>query len=136
MKMEKLVVIVEKTGTGYSAYVPDIPGIVTAAETFDELSENVKELLKLFVETAAEYDDPLPDILKVEYKVEYKFDIQAFLTWMSKVMSQRGLSEIANMNESLISQYASGIKKPGPKQLHRLQTAIHRFAEDLHSISF
>jgi predicted RNase H-like HicB family nuclease len=134
--MVKLVVIVEKTGTGYSAYVPDIPGIATAAETFDELRENVKELLNVFVETAAEYGDPLPDILKGEYTIEYKFDIQAFMQWMSKVMSQRGLSEMADMNESLISQYASGNKKPGPKQLQRIQTAIHRFADDLHAISF
>jgi predicted RNase H-like HicB family nuclease len=134
--MIKLVVIIEKTGTGYSAYVPDIPGIATAAETFDELRENVKELLNVFVETAAEYGDPLPDILKGEYTIEYKFDIQAFMQWMSKVMSQRGLSEMADMNESLISQYASGNKKPGPKQLQRIQTAIHRFADDLHAISF
>ncbi|HNX80340.1 MAG TPA: type II toxin-antitoxin system HicB family antitoxin [Prolixibacteraceae bacterium] len=134
--MGKLVVIIEKTGTGYSAYVPDIPGIATAAETFDELRENVKELLDVYVETAVEYGDPDPDIQKGEYAIEYKFDIQAFMQWMSRVMSQRGLSEIADMNESLISQYASGIKSPGPKQLQRIQKAIHRFADDLHAISF
>lgn len=134
--MGKLVVIVEKTVTGYSAYLPDISGIVTAADTFNDLRENLNELMKLYVETAYEYGDPLPDILKGEYAFEFKFDIQAFLQWMSKVMSQRGLSEIADMNESLISQYASGIKKPGPKQLQKIETAIHRFADDLHAISF
>ena len=134
--MEKLKVIVEKTGTGYSAYLPDVPGIATAADTFDELRENVGEVVKVYIETAMEFGDPLPDFLKGEYTFDFKFDIQAFMQWMSKVMSQRGLSEIADMNESLISQYASGIKKPGPKQLHRIQTAIHRFADDLHAISF
>jgi len=134
--MEKLKVIIEKTGTGYSAYLPDVPGIATAADTFDELRENVGEVVKVYIETAMEFGDPLPDFLKGEYTFDFKFDIQAFMQWMSKVMSQRGLSEIADMNESLISQYASGIKKPGPKQLHRIQTAIHRFADDLHAISF
>ena len=136
MKMEKVKVIIEKTDTGFSAYLADVSGIVTAADTFDELRENVKELVDVYIETAHEYGDPLPDIFKGDYTCEFKFDIQAFMQWMSKVMSQRGLAEIAEMNESLISQYASGIKKPGPKQLHRLQTAIHRFAEDLHAISF
>ena len=51
-------------------------------------------------------------------------------------MSQKGLSDIADMNESLVSQYANGIKKPGPKQLKRMENALHRFADDLHAISF
>jgi transcriptional regulator with XRE-family HTH domain len=58
------------------------------------------------------------------------------MQWMSKLMSQRGLSELAGMNESLLSQYASGQKTPGPKQLKRIETAIHRFAGDLQAISF
>jgi predicted RNase H-like HicB family nuclease len=136
MKMGKLVVIVEKTGTGYSAYVPDVPGIATAADSFDELRENVKELVDVYIETAREYGDPISELFKGDYTCEFKFDIQAFMQWMSKVMSQRGLAEIAEMNESLISQYASGIKKPGNKQLHRIESAIHRFADDLHAISF
>jgi transcriptional regulator with XRE-family HTH domain len=40
------------------------------------------------------------------------------------------------MNESLISQYANGRKKPGPKQLKKIENAIHRFASDLCAISF
>ncbi len=134
--MEKLVVIVEKTGTGYSAYLPDVTGIATAAGTFDKLRENVKELVDVYIDTAIEYGDQLPELLKGNYAFEFKFDIRAFMQWMSKIMSQRGLSEIADINESLISQYASGIKKPGPKQLQRIQKAIHHFADDLHAISF
>lgn len=134
--MEKLVVIVEKTGRGYSAFLPEIPGIATAAGSFDELRKNVNELVDVYIETAIEYGDQIPESLKGDYTFEFKFDIRAFMQWMSKVMSQRGLSEIADINESLISQYASGIKKPGPKQLQRIQKAIHHFADDLHSISF
>ena len=136
MKMEKVKVIIEKTGTGYSAYVPDVSGIATAADSFYELRENVKELVDAYLETAREYGDPLPDLFIGDYTFDFKFDIQAFMQWMSKVMSQRGLAEIAEMNESLISQYASGIKKPGNKQLQRIENAIHRFADDLHAISF
>jgi predicted RNase H-like HicB family nuclease len=134
--MRTVTVIVEKTDTGYSAYLPDIPGITTAADTFNELRENVDEAIKLYLETSNEYGDEIPGILQGEYTVEFKFDIQAFMEWMTKVISQRGLSEIAGMNESLLSQYASGRKKPGPKQLKRIEHAIHRFASDLQAISF
>jgi len=134
--MNKVAAVVEKTDTGYSAYLRDVPGVATAGDTFSELRENVNEAISLYLETANEYRDKIPDILQGEYTVEFKFDIQPFMEWMTKVMSQRGLSEIANMNESLLSQYASGKKKPGPKQLRRIEHAIRRFADDLQAISF
>ena len=134
--MRILTVIVEKTGTGYSGYLPDVPGIAVAADTFGELRERTVEAIALYVETSREFGEAVPEVLTENYDLYFRFDIQAFMQWMSKTMSQRGLSEIADMNESLISQYASGIKKPGSKQLKRIEKAIHRFADDLHAISF
>ena len=94
------------------------------------------EAIVLYKETYLEFNEPIPDAIRGKYELDFKFDIRAFLQWISKVMSQRGLSEIAGMNESLISQYASGLKNPGTKQLKRIETAIHRFADDLQAISF
>ena len=129
-------VVVEKTGTGYSAYMPDVPGVVSVGDTFNELRKNMEEAITLYLEASNEFGDKIPDILSEEYKLAFRFDIQTFMEWLSKVMSQKGLSDIAGMNESLISQYANGFKNPGPKQLKRMETALHRFADDLHAISF
>lgn len=68
--MNKITAVVEKTDTGYSAYLPDIPGVATAADTFSELWENIKETISQYVETANEYKEEIPDILKAEYIVE------------------------------------------------------------------
>ena len=129
-------VVVEKTNTGYSAYMPDVPGVVSVGDTFNELRKNVEEALTLYLETSNEYGDKLPEVLLKEYQLAFRFDIQTFMEWLSKVMSQKGLSNIAGMNESLISQYANGVKNPGPKQLKRMESALHQFADDLHAISF
>ena len=129
-------VVVEKTGTGYSAYMPDVPGVVSVGDTFNELRKNVEDAITLYLEASSEFGDKIPDILSEEYKLAFRFDIQTFMEWLSKVMSQKGLSDIAGMNESLISQYANGFKNPGPKQLKRMENALHRFADDLHAISF
>ena len=134
--MNAVHVTIEKTSTGYSAYLPEVEGIVTAASSFNELRENMHEAISLYLETANEYGDEVPEILQNDFTLEFKFDIQTFMKWMTGVMTQRGLSEIASINESLLSQYASGIKKPRPKQLKRIETAIHRFADDLQAISF
>ncbi len=61
--MNKITAVVEKTDTGYSAYLPDIPGVATAADTFSDLRENIKEAISLYVETANEFKEEIPDIL-------------------------------------------------------------------------
>lgn len=116
--------------------MPDVTGVASVGDTFSEIRENVQQALELYLETSRQYGDSLPEMFSEEYQLEFKFDIQTFMQWLSKVMSQKGLSEIAGMNESLILQYAHGVKNPGPKQLKRMETALHRFADDLQAISF
>jgi len=41
---------IEKTANGYSAYVPDLPGCVAAAETLDETQRLIKEAIDFHVE--------------------------------------------------------------------------------------
>ncbi len=38
--MEKVVIIIEKSNTGYSAYIPILPGCVSTASTIDEIKAN------------------------------------------------------------------------------------------------
>lgn len=134
--MKTIMVIVEKTNTGYSAYLDSIDGIIAVADTFSELRENMKEAIDAFLEASKEFDDEIPEALIGEFHLNFKFDVQTFFEWLSKSMTQKGLSDIAEMNETLISQYSTGLKKPGPKQLKRMESALHRFADDLHAISF
>lgn len=136
VKMETVNVVVEKTNTGYSAYMPDVPGFVSVGDTFNELRNNIQEAITLYLETSQEFGDTIPEVLSAEYQLSFRFEIQTLMEWLSKVMSQKGLSDIAGMNESLVSQYANGIKKPGPKQLKRMENALHQFADDLQAISF
>ena len=41
----KYVVIIEETGNGYSAYLPDLPGCVAAGDTRAETEELIREAL-------------------------------------------------------------------------------------------
>jgi len=41
----KYTVIFEKTATGYSAYVPDLPGCVTTGRTRQETARNMAEAI-------------------------------------------------------------------------------------------
>lgn len=92
--------------------------------------------IECHLEVLKDYNKTIPEILEGEYTLKLKLDTESFFNWITKAMTQRGLSQISGMNETLISQYATGIKKPGQKQLKRIETALHQFANDLQSISF
>ena len=46
----KYLIVVEKTGTGYSAYSPDIAGCVATGSTKDEVEKNMKEAIEFHLE--------------------------------------------------------------------------------------
>lgn len=53
-------VVIEETGNGYSAYVPDIPGCIAAAETLDETESLIREAVVLHLQMLREDGDPIP----------------------------------------------------------------------------
>jgi predicted RNase H-like HicB family nuclease len=48
--MSKYTVFFERTGTGYSAHVPDLPGCVAAAATLEETRELIREPIEFHIE--------------------------------------------------------------------------------------
>lgn len=48
--MSKYTVFIEPTSTGYSAYVPDLPGCVAAGSTLAETRELIKEAIEFHIE--------------------------------------------------------------------------------------
>lgn len=53
-------VIIEKAGDNYSAYVPDLPGCVAAADTPDEVLELMQEAIEFHLEGLRRDGDPVP----------------------------------------------------------------------------
>ena len=51
----KYVVIIEETEDGgYSAFVPDLPVCFTVGDTLDEVKDNIKSAIELYLEEANE----------------------------------------------------------------------------------
>lgn len=48
--MKKYLVIFEKTNTGYSAYLPDLPGCIATGRTKDETEKNIYEAIEFHLE--------------------------------------------------------------------------------------
>ena len=64
----KYVALIAKTGNGYAAHLPDLPGCIAAADTFEETSRLIEEAANLHVELMAEHGETIP--LPVDSAIE------------------------------------------------------------------
>ena len=60
--MTKYLVIIEQSNTGYSAYVPDLPGCIATGDTKATTERNIYEAIQFHLEglEAEGYNIPLP----------------------------------------------------------------------------
>ena len=57
----KYLVVIEPTGTGFSAYSPDLPGCVSTGTTREAVERNMQEAIELHLEGLREEDLPIPE---------------------------------------------------------------------------
>lgn len=53
--------IIEKTCSGYSAHVPDLPGCVAAGDSRVEVEELIVEAILMHVDSLSEHGEPIPE---------------------------------------------------------------------------
>ena len=57
----KYLVIIEKAGNNYSAYLPDIPGCIATGRSKEEARQNVLEALELHLQGLMDDNLPIPE---------------------------------------------------------------------------
>jgi predicted RNase H-like HicB family nuclease len=121
---EKLKFIVERTDTGFSAYSKDYP-VYTSGNNFTELLANAEEAMSLYQEDQ-EHQIDAKDI-------DFEIDLQQFFQYY-RVINAKFLARRIGMNESLLSQYVQGKKKPSHRQTGKILQGIHEIGEELINI--
>ena len=58
--MSKYTVVIEDAGPNFSAYVPDLPGCVSAGYTLEEVTANIQEAMALHIESLIEHGEEGP----------------------------------------------------------------------------
>lgn len=64
----KYAVVIEKTETNYSAYVPDLPGCAATEQTLAEVESEIKSAIELHIKGLLEDDLAVPPAISI---VEY-----------------------------------------------------------------
>jgi len=120
-----IVMTLEKTETGFSAYSKKFP-IFTTGNTILELIENAYEASLFY------YDDQLITVTRKDLKFDIDFQ-QFFQNY--RVLNAKFLAEKIGLNPSLLSQYVQGQKKPSEKQTKKIIEGIHQIGIELSQIN-
>ena len=124
-------VILEKTGDGYCAYLPDLPGCISTGITLADIKNNIKDAIDFHIEGMRIEKMSIPENFDREFDLSFKMDVASLFEWFSGILTKSGVARITGMNQSLISQYVSGIKKPSSKQTKKIERALHNLGQEL-----
>ncbi len=122
---KKVLFIVEKSDIGYWAYTPGM-SIMTDGDNFNELRYNAVEVYNLYLEDFGLEID--------ERNIKLEIDLKQFFQHY-RVINAKFLAKRIGMNESLLSQYVQGRKKPSAKQTRRILLGIHEIGRELSNIN-
>jgi transcriptional regulator with XRE-family HTH domain len=117
--------IVERTRTGYSSYEQNHP-IFTTGGTILELQVNALEASNLYMEEQGKR--------VTRSHLDFEIDFKQFFEFY-KVINAKHLAQRIGMNESLLSQYVTGKKKPSKKQVERIIDGLHEIGKELLEIN-
>jgi predicted RNase H-like HicB family nuclease len=99
-RRKKIVLTVEKTDTGFSAFSEDYP-IFTTAKSVPELINNAYEATEFYFEDKKAKVEPSDIKFEIDFKQFFKY---------YKVINAKFLAEKIGMNATLLSQYVQGRK--------------------------
>ena len=132
--MEKVIVDIYYTGNNYCAHAPILLGCVSTAATLSEMKKNIKVAIEFHVEASLEDGDPIPEVFKGEYELEFKLSTEALFNAYSDIFTKAALSRITGINQRQLWHYASGLRKPRPAQCKRIEDGLHRLGAELLTI--
>ena len=59
--MNRYLIVIEPTQTGFSAYSPDLPGCVSTGRTREDVERNMKEAIEFHLDGLKEEGLPVPE---------------------------------------------------------------------------
>lgn len=115
--------IIEKTSTGYSAFAKDYP-VATVGDSAEELFNNMLEAMTIYFEEVKNPRELSLSDLKIT------LDLPQFFEYY-KIINTKALGERIGLNQSLLSQYINGHKKPSLKQVQKILQGVRDLGREL-----
>ena len=131
--MKKIIIVIERSADLFDAYSDNCDGIYGAGDTLEACKADIETSIRQIKEKLP--IEQWPEEIKGEYELEYKLDAQSFLEYFSDYISLAGMERITGVHQKQLSNYLNRRAKPRKQQIDRIREGLHRFAEELLSIT-
>jgi len=115
-----------------AAYSEGEEGIYGAGGTIAECKQNVLDGIAFMQEAMSE--DQLPDVLKGDYEIAYKYDVESLLRYYKGILSNAALERLTGINQKQMHHYASGLRRPSPRTAKKIEASLHDLGRELLSV--
>ncbi len=134
-RKNKLEVIIEKQNKHFWARIEGKGFMPTGqGSSINELLKNVTDSIEDYIDHEGKEDKFWSNVDVNNIEFEVKYDLQAFFEEFDELKIS-SIAKRAELNESLVRQYATGNKYPSVDQAKKIESAIHNLANRLKEIS-
>ena len=120
MKQE-FTAVIEKTGTGFSGYIKEVDGIISASDSLEEIKEDLLEALTMTHNAINPKN------------INYVIDLEQFFNHYN-VINKSAFADYIGMNRSLFRQYVGGLTNLSDNKLLDITKGLHKLAKDFSDI--
>ena len=108
--------------------------LTTVGNNANEVTQSLKELIQDHLDNEGKEQQFWQNVKVENITFEYVYDLTAIFDVISAVKIN-SLADLAGINQSLMRQYASGVKYPSAQQAQKIQVAVKQLGEKLLQIS-
>lgn len=133
MEVEEVIwtVIIEKTDTGYSAFVNEVDGLIAVGHDISSVKLLINEVIDGYLNYLQEMGEKSPS--KEQIELRYVIDLPQFFDYY-KVINKTAFAEYIGLNKSLFRQYTRGLAPLSDQKLKSISEGLQRLAEDLRGV--
>lgn len=129
--MKKVKIVIERSNDLFSAYAENVNGVYGAGNTVSEAKDSIVKSIELL----HKYNkNNVPTILKGEYTLVFRFDVESLLNYYKGIFTNAALERITGINQKQFQHYATGLKKPRETQIKKIEIALHKLGGELISV--
>lgn len=130
--MEKLIIQIEASSDLFDGFALNCDGVSGGGPNVEACKENILEGLRLLKESRPM--DQWPALLKQEYEIEFRYDVQSILSYYANVFTKPALERLTSINQKQLHHYATGLRKPREPQRKKIEDALHKLGSELLSV--
>ena len=134
MKPRHLTAVIETTENNYGAYLKEVDGIVGIGKTLGEVKQSLLDSIEILIEECEKNGYEIPEEFLGDYVVDFKMDVQSFLSVYAGILTKAGLERLTGINQKQLWHYANGKVTPRRAQVEKIENALHQLGNELLSI--